>query len=340
MQSDSLASNMSSSCAIFSDESGPATSWKDTSDIESVRQSDISLAKTESFEYADYADRLRILEKEKAWGTGHKTWKSPEVERKHHLQQLKCQQYIERRDSPFPKWKPNDGDDDEDYNNVAKGNSKSSNTATSSSSEDVSCDSEMAWSFGRIQDAHDSKGKAVKREDTVRRAGKIMDSSSNKMFDSIETKGNNELKNIYESGSLSDSTQSSLHRYATRDSIGPFGKEIIKPKSKLESSVTTPFTSVPGKKTDQLSKAEKFGTIIGAFRKPGHHVGPSKNPDCSCENCRHFYEERGYRTRARSMGDMPSSHNREKWKATLHGLVQNKLTEDSGSSEWDMGSLV
>ena len=47
MQSDSLASNMSSSCAIFSDESGPATSWKDTSDVESVRQSDISLAKTE-----------------------------------------------------------------------------------------------------------------------------------------------------------------------------------------------------------------------------------------------------------------------------------------------------
>uniref|UniRef100_A0A1B6C1K6 Uncharacterized protein n=1 Tax=Clastoptera arizonana TaxID=38151 RepID=A0A1B6C1K6_9HEMI len=302
----SFASHLSSSCALFSDESG--TSWKDTSTADSLLGVNSILGKSDSFDYADSLDKLRILEKERAWDTGTKTWKSPQVERKHLLQQKKHQQYLERRGSPFPRWKPDDDSSDE---------------------SDFSEGSEMAWSFGRLEDLDNMNTKLVKREDTVRKAPK----STKTQLDA-----NGESVICCDSGSLSDSaTPSSPRKYLCQDLIGPFGLETEPPpKPKLESSVTSPFSSVPGVKTDQLNKAEKFGAIIGTFKKPGHHVGPSKNPDCSCENCRKFYEEKGYRSRTHSLGDMPSLKQREYWKAKLNNIVQNRLTEDSGSGECDV----
>lgn len=309
----SVASHLSSSCALFRDESG--TSWKDTSTSDTMQgESNSSIGKSDSFEYADSVDRLRISEKERAWGAGSKTWRSPQVERKHLLQQQKHQQYVERRGSPFPQWKPDENDDEENM---------------SSSDESESTEgSEMAWSFGRLEEVHNVKSKFIKREDTVRKATK----------DKLQLSTNENKAICCDSGSLSDSAAPSpSHKYVCRDVIGPFGVDTEPPpKPKLKSSVTSPFTSEPGKKTDQLSKAEKFGTIVGAFKKPGHHVGPSKNPDCSCQNCRQFYEEKGYRSRTRSLGDMPSPTQREQWKATLNNIVQNRLTEDSGSGEWDV----
>lgn len=307
----SMVSSVTSSCAIFSEDL--ITSWKDTSDVDSMRRTDLSLAHSESFEYEDNKDRWRIMQKEKAWGGCEKIWKSPDKEYRHHLQQKRHQQYMERKGSPFPHWKPNDEDNDED---------------SSSASSDTS--SEMAWSFGNVSD----KMKLIKREDTVRRA------SRDAIFPKTESELQKRANKILESGSLSDSAAPSPVHHKFRHSIGPFGlKESSPPKAKLESTITTPFSAVPGRKTDQLSKAEKFGTIIGTFRKPGHHVGPSKNPDCSCYNCRQFYEEMGYRNRTRSLGDTPTRE-RDKWRATLGTLIQNRHNEDSGSAEWDMGTAV
>ncbi|KAG8337107.1 uncharacterized protein LOC124367022 [Homalodisca vitripennis] len=320
LQTDSsILSHVTSSCALFSDE--VITSWKDTSDVDSIRQSDLSLGRADSFDYENSIDRWRILQKEKAWAENHeKTWRSPEKERRHHMQQRRYQQYLERRGSPFPQWEVGNDEVEEE-------------TDSSSDISENSAGSEMGWTFGDL----DEKLKHVKREDTVRRASR----------DIIFVKSESELKKqaskILDSGSLSDSAAPSpiQHRFLKRDNIGPFGvKEPSPPKAKLESTVTTPFTAIPGKKSDQMSKAEKFGTILGTLRKPGHHVGPSKNPDCSCNNCRQYYEEMGYRNRTRSLGDMPSSQERDKWKATLDTLLQNRLTEDSGSGEWDLGTPV
>ncbi|XP_054290363.1 uncharacterized protein LOC129005486 [Macrosteles quadrilineatus] len=314
LQTDSsLMTRVTSSCALFSDEI--ITSWKDTSDIDSIRQSDISLDRTDSFEYADSVDRLRIMEKERAWANNQeKNWRSNEVERKHNVQQRRYQQYIERKGSPFPHWQ---ADEDED-------------SSISSSEGSNSGESEMAWSFGNLD-----KFKPIKREDTVRRA-------KDTMYPKREEELKKRASKILDSGSLSDSAAPSpVQKGFMRQTIGPFGvKEASPPKQKLESTVTTPFTAIPGKKTDQLSKAEKFGTILGTLRKPGHHIGPSKNPDCSCYNCRQYFEELGYRNRTRSLGDMPSKKDKDKWKATLDTLKQNKLKEDSGSGEWDMGTEV
>nr|CAD7438778.1 unnamed protein product [Timema bartmani] len=158
-------------------------------------------------------DRLRIRNKAQAWsgeGEQSKSWRSPQVERKHHLQNQKLKAFLEKykRTMPFPLCKVELSDDTED-------------------DDDETGD---AWSFGGWDDS---------------------------------IKG-----------------------------------------TKLESSIMSPFIAL-GKRSEQLLKAEKFGTIVNAFRKPGHHVGPSKNPDCSCEHCRRFYEENVHRNRTLSAGDMP-----------------------------------
>lgn len=60
---------------------------------------------------------------------------------------------------------------------------------------------------------------------------------------------------------------------------------------------------IPGYTREHLLRAQKFGTVIEAIRKPGHHVGPAKNPDCECEYCRRWFSERGdhFRERASSL---------------------------------------
>lgn len=59
---------------------------------------------------------------------------------------------------------------------------------------------------------------------------------------------------------------------------------------------------IPGYTREHLLRAEKFGSVIEAIKKPGHHVGPAKNPDCACEHCRRWFVERkNFRERASSL---------------------------------------
>lgn len=62
-------------------------------------------------------------------------------------------------------------------------------------------------------------------------------------------------------------------------------------------------TLIPGYTREHLLRAQKFGSVIESIRKPGHHVGPAKNPDCKCEYCRRWFAERGdhFRERASSL---------------------------------------
>ncbi|XP_014222692.1 uncharacterized protein LOC106649670 [Trichogramma pretiosum] len=93
---------------------------------------------------------------------------------------------------------------------------------------------------------------------------------------------------------------------ALKDRIGPFGSTSPSPPpSKLQSRVTSPFTTPQGEKTDHIIKASVFGRVINTLRKPGHHVGPAKNPVCSCEHCRRYFEESS-RKRSRSLDILDS----------------------------------
>lgn len=89
-----------------------------------------------------------------------------------------------------------------------------------------------------------------------------------------------------------------------RDRIGPFGSETPSPlPSTIPSRVTSPFTTPYGERTDHIVKASMFGAVISAFRKPGHHIGPAKNPSCSCEHCRRFFAQEA-RGRASSLSEL------------------------------------
>lgn len=64
-------------------------------------------------------------------------------------------------------------------------------------------------------------------------------------------------------------------------------------------------SQIAGYTREHLMRAQKFGTVIEAIRKPGHHVGPAKNPDCQCEHCKRWFAEREkYRSRASSLGNV------------------------------------
>lgn len=58
--------------------------------------------------------------------------------------------------------------------------------------------------------------------------------------------------------------------------------------------------------TTQVAKmASKFGTMRTTVKKD-HHVGPSKNPDCSCLNCRTYYNTRHRSYSIGSEAEQPS----------------------------------
>lgn len=76
--------------------------------------------------------------------------------------------------------------------------------------------------------------------------------------------------------------------------------------NKSGSEASTMQSNLSGYTSDYLLKARKFGAVVTALRKPGHHVGPAKNPECQCEHCRRWMAERTEgRGRALSMGDTP-----------------------------------
>ncbi|XP_030387938.1 uncharacterized protein LOC115634389 [Scaptodrosophila lebanonensis] len=66
-----------------------------------------------------------------------------------------------------------------------------------------------------------------------------------------------------------------------------------------------PSIALSGYTNEHLEKALRFGNVV-AVRKPGHHVGPTKNPNCQCESCQRWLAERFYvRGRAFSLGERP-----------------------------------
>lgn len=82
-------------------------------------------------------------------------------------------------------------------------------------------------------------------------------------------------------------------------------------------NLRSPFMIVPGIYTEPRSIARKFGAVVSVMKKPGHHVGPAKNPDCLCEHCQSYWHSMGGRNRTRSVGDPPSGRYIQNWKDFL-----------------------
>lgn len=121
---------------------------------------------------------------------------------------------------------------------------------SSSDSDNETCSSEMGWSFGSFGDLNKRGG--VSRTATVESIKKSPARSVN---------------------SYSGPARNTKFYNSPAQNAESYSKGI------------TPFVS----STNRKLVMEKFGNIVSSLRKPGHHIGPSKNSDCMCDNCRSFF---------------------------------------------------
>lgn len=269
------------------DYSPSATSWKDTlSNIASLANSGPSLTSCDSFEYADSLDRARIRKLTRE--------KQLEPERSS-VQSEKLKEYLDKH--PVIGWSSDESDDSDGVgwsfvssNQLGLTSAKTPDVVDSSQNRIV----DKPWSPCKTQ-------VAAKTPD--------LDKSENKI---IERELSEILQLSEDNNSRSEASTTRPSRSIFRDRIGPFGSQSPSPyPSRTVSGVTSPFTTSQGIKTDHIVKASRFGAVVNAFRKPGHHIGPSKNPSCTCEHCKQYFED-VTRSRSRSLsvarGRTPSEH--------------------------------
>lgn len=96
---------------------------------------------------------------------------------------------------------------------------------------------------------------------------------------------------------------------------------ILLQRLKFDPTLRSPFTISPGQYTEQRFIAKRFGPVVNVFKKPGHHIGPAKNPHCFCDHCKRHFESLGYRNRTSSMTDSPDVTEKGK-------LIRRSSSED------------
>lgn len=285
------------SCALPDDDSVANTSWKDTySDLGSLLESRSSIAQTDSldfvprklwqrtsieespengslaetpskaslqpsdsFEYANSEDRLRIMNMERMWGQD-KPIRAPLPQKKYLVQQKKLKEYLDKRmsDKSLPKWESKDTDSE-------------------------GTDSE-------------EKGWTILKEE------KPQDNDNPKAIAEIVKKCA-ERKNVENPVGIK-SKLPDRHNNASDSRLASKSPSILAIRQRLTANpnLGSPFTIFPGIFTEQRAVAKRFGNVVNVFKKPGHHIGPAKNPDCTCDHCRRYFEVYGMRIRARSLG--------------------------------------
>lgn len=257
----------SSTMMSCENDSATMTSSKDTfSDVESLINSRSGLTPCDSFEYANSTDRDRIRRLDLGAKDKSKNWRSPQIERRQLLRSKRMKEYMEKHELGW-------SDD---------------------SAEESDESGAVGWSFVSGGGADDGS-RLAKRGGP--RGGRAEESN---VTDLDATDGNARGEGRPQAPGATRATAADHvppYSGVLRDRIGPFGSKSPSPlPSTIPSRVTSPFTTPYGERTDHIVKASMFGAVISAFRKPGHHIGPAKNPSCACEHCRRFFEE----TRRRS----------------------------------------
>lgn len=110
-----------------------------------------------------------------------------------------------------------------------------------------------------------------------------------------------------EQGNISDSSPSTVISYSHRKPAAePIPTVIESPEKK--GSEARSISSSGSYSKEHLALSKKFGSVVKTMRKPGHHIGPVRNPACLCETCKRWVLERDQvhgRGRAFSFGDTP-----------------------------------
>ncbi|XP_037913006.1 uncharacterized protein LOC119652767 [Hermetia illucens] len=252
MTCSSISSAIASTSAIYEDVD---TSWKE---IEPEIATVTSLGKSDSFEYDNSIDRMRIRKMETLWS-------QPVSEHRNDLtvpqnpQQKRIQDFLQSYHRP----------------------PRTYHDTLSSEYEHV-LDSDHPYFFNRST--------IPERDEPV---------------DQLEVPATPQTHRMTLRSGYTTQPQTS----AGKSAPGSPGRLIYGPEYvKSGSETSTLLSNLSGYTTDYLQKARRFGAVVTALRKPGHHVGPAKNPDCQCEHCRRWMAERVEgRGRAYSTGDTPFS---------------------------------
>ncbi|XP_049819023.1 uncharacterized protein LOC109604897 isoform X2 [Aethina tumida] len=321
------------------------TSWKDTfSDVDSLLQSRSSIAQTDSydllnrrlynsnsidetpefegkkfldtpsatslqysdsFEYANSEDKLRIKKMEDLWknkAQHNKQWKSPQTERKNLLaQQKKMQDYIANKLKTAKKWDSRDSD------------------------SDGSDDSVKGWTFVKGQDVEKSGSFRLNPQEPTKPAIPAQYFAPVcPLAPEVPKLQHTQEPEPHKLQQLAppqlDPEPPQTETKVCDNPPSPNTKHLMQRMS-LDPTLRTPFALFPGFYTEQRYIANRFGTVVNVLRKPGHHIGPAKNPDCTCEHCTRHFESLG-RFRTRSVGDSPTFQ-APNWKAQFKRDVKS-----------------
>jgi hypothetical protein len=120
-------------------------------------------------------------------------------------------------------------------------------------------------------------------------------------------------QNSNELGNISDSSPSTVISYSHKKYVNesiPINviTEVTPDRKSVAASTVSSSLKSGNYSKDHLQLAQKFGSVLKTMRKPGHHIGPVRNPTCLCETCKRWVLERDQvqgRERAYSFGETP-----------------------------------
>ncbi|GAB0091711.1 hypothetical protein DMENIID0001_065760 [Sergentomyia squamirostris] len=268
----SISSAQASTSALFEDLM--ETSWKESECDTSHPPHASSVAQSsDSFEYDNINDRHRIKQMEEMWhkknAFGDKVWNSPQAERKFLMQQQRMNEFMRQKEQ---------GERIKQFFNVLETD-----------------DSEHS---GNVTDGYQQPqvAKSLMPNVMVGMGMSIKEPSPASTARTVQSTGGDDFQRREASEPKDTWPGITLRRPTT-----------ITGSSRDSESVASSLQShLSGYTHEYLSKARKFGAVVGALRKPGHHVGPAKNPECQCEHCRRWMVERDKgRGRSSSISEIP-----------------------------------
>ncbi|XP_055688943.1 uncharacterized protein LOC129793176 isoform X1 [Lutzomyia longipalpis] len=260
----SISSAQASTSALFEDLM--ETSWKESEyEMAHAPHASSVAQSSDSFEYDNANDRNRIRQMEEQWqrknaASTDKVWNSPQAERKFLMQQQRMNEFMRQKEQG-ERMKRVLGvletDDSEHSGNISE------------SDRGYHLDPpQMAKTL--CPNVMIGMGMSVKEPSPASTAKTTQSTNLEEPRREVS-----EPKDVWPGVALRRPPPTFLN--FSRDS---------------ESASSSLVSHLSGYTHEYLSKARKFGAVVGALRKPGHHVGPAKNPDCQCEHCRRWMAER------------------------------------------------
>ncbi|XP_017837324.1 uncharacterized protein LOC108596268 [Drosophila busckii] len=294
------ATNSSISSAVHE------TSWKDTDEVDTAPL--VTLHKSDSFEYENSLDRQRIRQMERLWSRQYST---PEQQQQHSanpqlatIAELRSARSSFQRNDTLPS--ESDGQSDNPLGYPARlsvqprpGFLQFFGPPASPEPPQTAPASSAALGgdpFRRLHAAYRWKSEA---RDNLCVPAAAPGSSSERSSPQL----NSNASTVLRCGSEAPPSTTSANTFGTVTASPLTARRFdISRDSPSEASTVA---SVSGYTRDHLEKARRFGSVV-PMRKPGHHVGPTKNPTCQCESCQRWLAERfQLRGRAFSLGERP-----------------------------------